>query len=131
MMLRPAFSRFKVIYATTDVRQGENAGLDNIMALRDYNQSEPLKLLIGLVETFNLVRKVRPSVVISTGAAPGLLCMLWGRLLGAKVIWIDSIANSEKLSLSGRIARRLAVKVVTQWEHLASDERVEYWGSVL
>ena len=71
------------------------------------------------------------DVVISTGAAPGLLCLPAARLIGARTLWIDSIANGERLSLSGRIARRLAHECLTQWEHLACEPKPKYRGAVL
>jgi UDP-N-acetylglucosamine:LPS N-acetylglucosamine transferase len=77
------------------------------------------------------VLRARPDVIISTGAAPGILGIFFGRLIGAQTIWIDSIANAEELSLSGRIALRVAHKALTQWPHLAKAEGPEYHGSIL
>jgi UDP-N-acetylglucosamine:LPS N-acetylglucosamine transferase len=77
------------------------------------------------------MRKERPDVVISTGAAPGLLGLILGRLFGAKAIWIDSVANSEKLSMSGKIAGYVADLWITQWSHLSSKSGPRHFGSVL
>jgi len=44
---------------------------------------------------------------------------------------VDSIANAERLSLSGHMACRHANLMLTQWPHLASSEGPEYQGSVL
>lgn len=131
MLLAPALEGGEVTFACTDPRQAEGRDLPAFVALSDYNQNQPLRLLAGLAETFGIVRRLRPDVVISTGAAPGLLCLLWGRAFGARTIWIDSIANSEQLSLSGKLARRICHVVLTQWEHLARDDGPAYWGSVL
>ena len=49
----------------------------------------------------------------------------------AKTIWIDSIANCERLSSSGRRARRVAHQWLTQWPDLARPEGPHYWGAVL
>ncbi|HCO1856164.1 TPA: hypothetical protein N7M61_004421, partial [Escherichia coli] len=73
----------------------------------------------------------RPTLAISTGAAPGLLCLLFTRLLGGKTIWIDSIANTEKLSLSGRLARFFSNQVLTQWDHLGDGKKISYHGRVI
>ena len=78
-----------------------------------------------------IVIKVRPDVVISTGAAPGCLAIRFGKLLGARTIWIDSIANVERLSMSGGLARRHADLWLTQWAHLSSDEGPAFRGTVL
>ncbi|WP_231388723.1 UDP-N-acetylglucosamine--LPS N-acetylglucosamine transferase [Pseudooceanicola algae] len=133
MQLAPAFEGSDVTFASTDAGQAENYDFERFIALKDYNQNEKLKMLAGLAETFGVIRRLRPDVVISTGAAPGLLCLLWGRVMGARTIWVDSIANSQEMSLSGRLAPKFCHVVLTQWEHLAteSDGRVQHWGSVL
>ena len=82
-------------------------------------------------QLWNICRRERPSVVITTGAAPGLLALAVGRLFGAKTIWVDSIANVDQLSLSGRLAGRFADVWLTQWEHLASANGPSYHGKVI
>ncbi|UCD75127.1 MAG: hypothetical protein JSV91_15250 [Phycisphaerales bacterium] len=73
----------------------------------------------------------RPDVVITTGAAPGYFALRFGRWLGARTVWIDSIANAEELSLSGQMAGRYADLWLTQWSHLAREGGPEYAGAVL
>lgn len=57
---------------------------------------------------FLIVLLHRPDIVISTGAAPGFFALLFGKLLGARTIWIDSIANAEQLSVSGQKVKLFA-----------------------
>jgi hypothetical protein len=45
-------------------------------------------------------------------------------------VWIDSVANVEELSLSGRLASERVDLCLTQWPHLAAG-LVYYKGSVL
>jgi exopolysaccharide biosynthesis glucuronosyltransferase PssD len=73
----------------------------------------------------------RPDVVISTGAAPGFFAIRLGRLMRARTIWIDSVANIEKMSLSGELVCGKADLVLTQWPHLAREGAPLYKGSVL
>lgn len=131
MQLRPALEAVgQVEYATTDPQLAVLAGVIH-HKIADYSQSEPMKVLAGAWEAFWLVRRIRPDVVVSTGAAPGLLCLFWGHVTGARTIWIDSVANAECLSLSGRLASRFATVALTQWEALAAASGPEYAGSVL
>ena len=132
MQIRDAFDLpAEVTYATTDVRLAKVNGISDCRALRDYNQTQPLDVIRGLLETRRLVKAVSPDIVISTGAAPGLLCLLWAKRSGARTIWLDSIANAEQMSLSGRLAGLFSDVVLTQWQHLAEGKRIKYWGSVL
>jgi hypothetical protein len=69
--------------------------------------------------------------VLSTGASVGYFALLFGKLFRARTIWIDSIANVERLSKSGELVARLADLRLTQWEHLATGDDLRYEGAVL
>ena len=131
MRVRESFEGSHVVYACTTREHAADFDNDSYIVIRDYNQDQPIKLVLGLLEAFSIVRSVRPDVAVSTGAAPGIAILFWAKIFGAKTIWIDSIANSEKLSLSGKIALRFCTTVLTQWEHLASNGRPAYRGSVI
>ena len=75
--------------------------------------------------------KENPDVIVSTGAAPGYFAIRFGRLLGIKTIWIDSIANAEELSMSGQKAGKHADLWLTQWKHLAKPQGPLYYGNVI
>jgi UDP-N-acetylglucosamine:LPS N-acetylglucosamine transferase len=92
-----------------------------------WNKWRALPVFLKIVR---MMRRSRPSVVISTGAGPGVLGLLAGKLVGARTIWIESICHAEHISLSGRIALRFCDRVYTQWPHLA-NERVLYKGTVI
>jgi hypothetical protein len=51
-------------------------------------------------------------------------------MVGARTIWLDSIANSDRPSLSGTFARPFASLWLTQWKHLA-DGALRYEGALL
>ena len=72
----------------------------------------------------------RPDIVISTGAAPGLFAIIISRFVGAKTIWLDSIANYEQISLSGKLAKYFTHLHLTQWEHL-TNQKTQFSGKVL
>lgn len=131
MQIADAFSEADLVLASTNPELGKIYGFNDVLKLDDCNRDSIRKLLAGLWQTFGVVRRVKPNVVVSTGAAPGLLCLLWGRVLGARTIWIDSIANSQQLSMSGRLAGKFCHVVLTQWKHLENDGRTRYQGAVL
>jgi hypothetical protein len=82
----------------------------------DFHRKKLWALPHAMVATTRLVLKLRPDVVISTGAAPGLLALAAAKwLTGARTIWIDSLANADQLSGSGEWARLVADVWLTQW----------------
>lgn len=131
MRLRPAFETQHAIYVTTKAAYSVDVPGSDLFVVTDGNRDRPLKLIRAACEMLFRVARVRPHVVISTGAAPGLFGIIFGRLFGAQTIWVESIANAEVLSLSGRLALRFAHIVLTQWPHLARPGRPEYHGSIL
>jgi UDP-N-acetylglucosamine:LPS N-acetylglucosamine transferase len=96
------------------------------------NRESPAKILKMLFQCARIIMKERPAAVLSTGAAPGCLLAYLGRLTGARVAWVDSIANVEKLSFSGRLVRPIADLFLTQWPELArAAGGVEYSGEMM
>jgi hypothetical protein len=74
--------------------------------------------------------RVRPDVIVTTGAAPGFFAVVFGKLMCARTVWIDSIANADELSGSGARVGRFADLWLTQWPHLASEGGPRYEGAV-
>ena len=131
MLLRATLDNYDIRFATTEPAVAAQHGIESADRLPDCNQNKPLQsALCGLVAVW-IVLKHRPQVVISTGAAPGFFCILAGRLIGARTLWIDSVANGEQLSLCGKLSQRWAHECWTQWEHLGTDTRPRYFGAVL
>jgi UDP-N-acetylglucosamine:LPS N-acetylglucosamine transferase len=130
MLLRPALDDRKTIFATTNRELAARDGLANVHILPDSNRDEPRLAISCMLASAKLIWRIRPRLVVTTGALPGLFCLIFARLLGARTVWIDSIANSDRPSLSGACARPFATRWYTQWEHLEAKGR-RYDGALL
>ncbi len=103
-----------------------------VYVIGEYNRHHPFLAVRSLIRCFKIALKERPDVVITTGSMPLALFCFACKLLRAKVIWIDSIANIEKFSMSGRFVRRFADLFLTQWPDLAGkDKKARYVGAIL
>lgn len=129
--LRDAFTEHDVTYLSVDAGLAVQVPEGKFHRIKDATREEPLDLLRCAYQVLRLIIRIRPEIVLSTGAAPGLFGLIFGKLFGATTIWIDSVANVEKLSLSGRLVRPFADLRLTQWEHLACEAGLRYAGSVL
>lgn len=132
LRLRPAFDGCEVAYAT--VSEGYRVDLEPDAVLHvipDANRWSKLDLLRSALVISRLLLRLRPDVVVTTGAAPGYFGARIGKLIGARVVWVDSIANAEELSLSGKKAGSFADLWLTQWPHLARESGPHCFGSVL
>lgn len=131
MLLREAFSGHDVTYACTIPGAGQPHGIAEVELIPDANRNSWRSLPALVFRAWRLTAKVRPGVVVSTGALPGLACIVAGRLAGARTIWVESMANSEKLSMSGAWASRIAHECFVQWPELERAGRTRYAGAVL
>ncbi len=85
-----------------------------------YSRLPILRILLSIVQQLIIVMRVRPNVVFSTGPGLAIPAAVWGRLLGAKIIHVETGARIVQLSKSGRIMYRLAHLFFVQWEELAA-----------
>ncbi len=131
MLMRPAFEGLEVTYATTLAGLPEEFDATPGVIVPEANRHAPVATLRAALAIGWLVLRKRPHVVISTGALPGVIALAFGRVSGARTVWIDSVANAEEMSMSGRLARRFATHWLSQWEHVAEAEGAVFAGSVL
>jgi len=127
----PAFADSEIVYVTVIESYRSQVPESRFYSVNDATRWNKLALIVLALRLSWIIVKERPSVVISTGAAPGYFAILLGRLFGARTIWIDSMANIEDLSMSGSRVGRYADLWLTQWPHLAKADGPHYGGSVL
>lgn len=81
---------------------------------------------------WRLLRRERPKAVLSTGAGLAVPFFLAGKLLGIRLVYVESVTRTSSLSLSGRLVYRFADRFFVQWPDLAARlGRAEFAGSVL
>ncbi len=127
----PGLEGHRLFVATVDARRRAEIRCERFFTVGDASRWNKLGLLVTALQILWILIRVRPRVVLSTGAAPGFLALFLGKCLGARTAWIDSLANAERLSLSGEKAGRFADLWLTQWPHLARPEGPFYRGRVL
>lgn len=131
LRLRPAFDDHRVVYVSVNRETAADVAPAGYFTVQDANRWNKFGLFVQAARVLWIVLRVRPNVVISTGAAPGYFALRFGKLLGARTIWIDSIANAETLSLSGQLARRYADLWLSQWPEVAEASGAQYQGRLL
>ena len=103
-----------------------------VYVVGECNRQHPIRVVMVLLRCARAVFRERPDVLISTGAAVGCVACFLGKLLGTKVIWVDSITNVERISLSGRMVRYIADLFLVQWQGLTEKyKKVEYVGAII
>ena len=131
LRLREAFDGFDVAYVSMFENYAEAVPGSRFYTIPDASRFDKAAFAKIWVKAIRIALKERPSVIVTTGSAPMLSFIILGRLMGARTLWIDSIANCERMSSSGRLARKLAGRTVSQWPEVAAAEGVQCWGSIL
>jgi Oligosaccharide biosynthesis protein Alg14 like. len=131
MLLRPAFDGADVTYVTTIEGLLEKSGVSSGLVVKDCNRNRPWDIVRCALGLLQIMKDIRPQYVVTTGAAPGIIALAVGRMLGAQTVWIDSVANSEELSMSGKLAGKIANLWLTQWQHVSMPNGPIFRGRVL
>lgn len=131
LRLRPAFAGHDVTWVTVAAHDARQLPGGKLRRISDANARTPFRMAWLLCQMLWIVLTTRPQVVVTTGAAPGYWAIRFGRWLGARTIFIDSIANAEQLSLSARLSLGKADVTLTQWSDLARGDGPQFWGAVV
>ena len=128
-----SWQQYDTIYVSTaDIVAKKLRQYGRTFIVGECNRQHPFRVIQVFYRCVKIVSREHPDVVISTGAAPGFLFCLTAKIFGAKIVWIDSIANVERLSFSGWLVRPIADLFLTQWQELADRyHKVEYVGAVI
>ncbi|MEG2348083.1 MAG: PssD/Cps14F family polysaccharide biosynthesis glycosyltransferase [Clostridia bacterium] len=89
-------------------------------------------IIINIFRCLKIVIKFKPQTIISTGAQTGGIMCFVGKIFGAKVIYIESLARTSTLSVTGKNVYKFADKFYVQWESLVEKyKKVEYLGRLI
>lgn len=131
LRISPAFDKCDVAFVTVQASYRSQVPEHRFYTVNDATRWDKLGLIKMALRLAWIIWTEKPNLVVSTGAAPGYVALRLGRLMGARTIWIDSIANVERLSMSGEKIGRHVDLWLTQWAHLAKAGGPHFAGSVL
>lgn len=78
----------------------------------------PFKLIGNCFKSLYFYLKIRPKAIITTGAhTAGPMCCI-GKIFGSKIIYIETFANSETKSVTGKMVYKFADLFIVQWEDM-------------
>jgi UDP-N-acetylglucosamine--N-acetylmuramyl-(pentapeptide) pyrophosphoryl-undecaprenol N-acetylglucosamine transferase len=95
---------------------------ERVERLPEYGRS-PVRVVPNLRAAIRILRRVRPSVVVASGASLVVPFCVLARLTGARIVFIETTARVGDASMSGRVISRLASAVLVQWAETAERYR--------
>lgn len=128
--LEPVWGEHDAFFLTEDTALGRSLAEKHAVrfvphvALGQARLGKPLHMIAAAASNFfasaRAMLQERPDVVLTTGAGAVFFGVLWARLLGAKVVVIESFARFDSSSAFWKIASPLAHARVVQSEALAA-----------
>ena len=73
-------------------------------------------LIKNTLLAIKILLKEKPDLIVSTGAAPAIPFFYLGKLLGAKVVYIEVYDRIEKPTITGKLVYPISDLFVLQWE---------------
>jgi len=109
--------------------------IHRVLRPRGKDTSLPVAALRTLVTTIQAVRvllRVRPKAILSTGPAIAVPIAILGKLLGARVIFVETGSRIQTVSMTGKIMYRWADLFFVQWPQLQKKlPRAIYAGRLI
>ena len=76
------------------------------------------KYIYLCIKTIYLYFRIRPKVIVTTGThTAGPMCYL-GKIFGSKIIYIETYANINKKTATGRLIYPIADMFIVQWKEM-------------
>ena len=118
-MLKPFWENKERFWATFDKEDARSLLKGEKLYPVYYPSNRSIKaLIINTHRAIKILRKERPDLIISSGAAPAIPFFWIGKLMGAKTIYIEVFDRIDKPTISGNICYPVADKFIVEWEEM-------------
>jgi beta-1,4-N-acetylglucosaminyltransferase len=116
-MLKPFWQEKERFWVTFDKEDARSILQDEKMYSCYYPTNRSLKALI--INTFlaiKVILKEKPDLIISSGAAVAVPFFYFGKLMGAKLIYVEVFDRIDKPTLTGKMVYPIVDKFIVEWE---------------
>ncbi len=118
-MLKPFWENKERFWVTFDKEDAKSILKNEKMYPCHYPTNRNIKNLIkNTVLAWKVLRKEKPDLIISSGAAVAVPFFYLGKLFGAKLIYIEVFDRIDKPTLSGKLVYPITDKFIVEWEEM-------------
>lgn len=91
----------------------------------------PFVFLFNCFKSLYYYIKIRPKYIVTTGTHTAVPICYLGKLFGSKIIFIETFANIDTKTLSGKLVYPIANLFIVQWEEMTKlYPKAVYGGSI-
>ncbi len=118
-MLKPFWEDKERFWVTFDKEDARSLLEGEKMIPCYYPSNRSLKgLLINTRLAWKVIRKERPDLIISTGAAVAVPFFYVGKMFGAKTIYLEVFDRIDHSTMSGKMVYPVTDRFIVQWEEM-------------
>ena len=118
-MLKPTWSKYDRFWVTFDKEDARSLLENERMYSCYFPTNRNIKNLIrNTFLAIKVLRKEKPDVLISSGAAVAVPFFYLGKLMGCKLIYIEVFDRIDKPTLTGKMVYPIVDEFIVQWEEM-------------
>ncbi len=118
-MLKPFWKDEERFWVTFDKEDARSILKDEKMYSCHFPTNRNLKNLIkNTFLAIRVLKKEKPDVIISSGAAVAVPFFYIGKLFGAKTVYIEVFDRIDKPTVTGKLVYPVTDKFIVQWEEM-------------
>lgn len=116
-MLKPFWNNKERFWVTFDKEDARSLLKNEKKYSCYYPTNRSVKALIKNTKlAFDVLRKERPDLIISSGAAVAVPFFYLGKCFGAKLIYIEVFDRIDKPTMTGKMVYPIVDRFIVQWE---------------
>jgi UDP-N-acetylglucosamine:LPS N-acetylglucosamine transferase len=118
-MLKPFWKDKEHFWVTFDKEDARSLLAGEKMYPCYYPTNRSLKaLIINSKLAWKVLRREKPDVIISSGAAVAVPFFYLGKLLGAKTVYVEVFDRIDNPTLTGRLVYPITDRFIVEWEEM-------------
>lgn len=120
-MLKPFWEKEDRFWVTFDKEDAQSLLRKEKMYPCYYPTNRNLKALAkNTILAWKVLREEKPDLIISSGAAVAVPFFYLGKLLGAKLIYIEVFDRINKPTMTGKMVYPITDRFIVEWEEMKS-----------
>lgn len=118
-MLKPFWKNKKRFWVTFDKKDAQSILKDEKKYFCYYpTNRNVINLIKNTFLAIKVLKKEKPDLIISSGAAVAVPFFYIGKLMGAKTVYIEVFDRIDKSTLTGKLVYPVTDKFIVQWEEM-------------
>ncbi|MFA4907166.1 MAG: PssD/Cps14F family polysaccharide biosynthesis glycosyltransferase [archaeon] len=128
LQLKPFYGKRGHYFVTFRRPDSESLARNERVFFIERPARNPLLFIVNAFQSLAVLLKENPDLVVSTGADVALATCWWAKLLGKKVIYIESFCRPFVPGVTGKMVEPIADLFIVQWREVQKHYPKSVYG---